>query len=70
MEKYDPSTATITDKVFVATMLKTTVENETVIKGMPNSVYDYMKYTIDTMVDNINAEITLDMLKNVGGKNE
>lgn len=70
MRKYDPSTATITDKVFVATMFKTLLDNEAIIKGMPNSVYDYMRYTIDTVVDNINAEITLDVLKNVGGKNE
>lgn len=70
MEKYDPSTTAISDKVFVATMFKTILDDEAIIKGMPNSVYNYMKYTIDTVVDNINAEITLDVLKKCGGKNE
>lgn len=66
MSDYDPSTATATDKVFVATMLKTLISDERVRKGMPNSVADYFDYIVNKMVENINAEVTLDIIKTMG----
>ena len=66
MKNYDPSTATATDKVFVATMLKTIISDERVKKGMPNSVADYLDYIVNKMVENINAEVTLDIIKTMG----
>lgn len=63
MKNYDPSTATATDKVFVATMLKTLISDERVKKGMPNSVADYFYYIVNKTVETINAEVTLDIIK-------
>ena len=47
MNNYDPSTATTTDKVFVATMLKSIVSDERLMDGLPDSVFDYLNYTIN-----------------------
>lgn len=66
MKNYDPSAATATDKVFVATMLKTIISDEKVKKGMPNSVADYLDYIVNKMVENINVEVTLDIIKTMG----
>lgn len=63
MNDYDPSTATATDKVFVATMLKTIISDERVTEGMPDSVANYLIYIVTKMVDNISAEITFDLIK-------
>lgn len=63
MENYDPSTATATDKVFVATMLKTIISDERITQGLASSTADYLAYVINTMVKNINAEVTLDIIK-------
>lgn len=70
MNNYDPRTATTTDKVFVATMLKTIISDDKVKKGMPNSVSDYMSYVINKVIDDINSEITLDILKTMANVNE
>lgn len=37
---------------------------------IPVSVYNYLEYTVNTMVDNINAEVTLDVIKNMAGKKD
>lgn len=70
MMKYDPSTATTTDKIFVATMLKSIISDKKIIMGFPESVYSYLEYTINTMIDNINAEVTLDVVKSMAGKKD
>ena len=67
---YDPSTATPTDKVFVATMLKSILDDKSIHKGMPNSVYNYLEYTLTGVIDNINAEITLDIMKTLAFKKD
>lgn len=70
MKNYDPTTATITDKIFVATMLKSIINDKNVKVGFPESVYNYLEYTVNTIVDNINAEVTLDVIKNMAGKKD
>ena len=64
---YDPNTATTTDKVFVATMLKSVIYDERIKMGTPDSVYDYLKYKIEGVIDGINAEVTLDVIKSMAG---
>ena len=66
MNDYDPSTATATDKVFVATMLKTIISDERITQGLASSTADYLVYVIKTMIKNINAEVTLDIIKTMG----
>lgn len=66
MNNYDPSTATVTDKVFVATMLKTILDDEKIRKGMPESVANYLDYTLNKIINRINTEITLDVVKTMG----
>lgn len=63
MNEYDPSTATATDKVFVATMLKTIISDERITQGLASSTADYLTYVINKMIKNINAEVTLDIIK-------
>lgn len=63
MKNYDPSTATATDKVFVATMLKTIISDERITQGLASSTANYLNYVINKMVENINAEVTLDIIK-------
>lgn len=66
MNNYDPSTATATDKVFVATMLKMILEDKRIRKGMPESVANYLEYTLNKIINNINTELTLDVIKTMG----
>lgn len=66
MNNYDPSTATVTDKVFVETMLKTILDDEKIRKGMPESVANYLDYTLNKIINRINTEITLDVVKTMG----
>lgn len=66
MNNYDPSTATVTDKVFVATMLKTILDDEKIRKGMPESVANYLEYTLNKVINRINTELTLDVVKTMG----
>lgn len=66
MNNYDPSTATVTDKVFVATMLKTIIDDEKVRKGMPESVSNYLEYTLNKIINRIDTELTLDVVKTMG----
>lgn len=63
MNEYDPSTATATDKVFVATMLKTIISDERITQGLASSTANYLTYVIKNMVEKINAEVTLDIIK-------
>ena len=66
MNNYDPSTATVTDKVFVATMLKSILDDEKIRKGMPESVANYLDYMLNKIINRINTEITLDVVKTMG----
>ena len=66
MNNYDPSTATVTDQVFVATLLKTILEDEKIRKGMPESVANYLEYTLNKIINKINTELTLDVIKTMG----
>lgn len=63
MNDYDPGTATATDKVFVATMLKTIISDERITQGLASSTANYLTYVIKNMVEKINAEVTLDIIK-------
>ena len=67
MNDYDLNTATVTDKAFVATMLKTITSDERITQGLASSTADYLTYVINTMVKKINAELTLDIIKTMSG---